>query len=178
MSMTSRLSCLAAALLWLPAALAQLNPPLTGAGAASPAPVAAPAPSPAAAVSPAPALPGARPLVRQVPATPPTGVTQAVPVPVPNAASAPATPSAAAPVVAAPPAPSPSAAAARPGSASMRAGSGDTVRGLMALQASGRAAGPARPVLGPTATAAWDRYVESFTQPIPEWFERRVDDVQ
>ncbi|MBU4613061.1 DUF3613 domain-containing protein, partial [Achromobacter sp. GG226] len=66
MSVTYRLSCLVAALLWLPAAMAQLNPPLTG-GAASAAPAAAP-------VNPAPE----RPLVRQVPAVP--GGAQALPV--------------------------------------------------------------------------------------------------
>ncbi|WP_235491016.1 DUF3613 domain-containing protein [Achromobacter sp. DMS1] len=25
------------------------------------------------------------------------------------------------------------------------------------------------------ATAAWDRYLASFTHPVPEWFQKRVD---
>lgn len=52
---------------------------------------------------------------------------------------------------------------------------GDVTRGLLAAQADGRRAGAALPVLGPVSTAAWNRYLESFSRPIPEWFQKRVD---
>ncbi|WZB76636.1 DUF3613 domain-containing protein [Achromobacter insuavis] len=42
---------------------------------------------------------------------------------------------------------------------------GDITRGLLAAQAGRRAA--ALPVLGAASTAAWNRYVDSFTRPIP-----------
>lgn len=51
---------------------------------------------------------------------------------------------------------------------------GDITRGLLAAQADGRRAGAALPVLGATSTAAWNRYLESFSHPIPEWFTKRV----
>uniref|UniRef100_UPI001F12B8DC DUF3613 domain-containing protein n=2 Tax=Alcaligenes xylosoxydans xylosoxydans TaxID=85698 RepID=UPI001F12B8DC len=52
---------------------------------------------------------------------------------------------------------------------------GDITRGLLAAQADGRRAGAALPVLGAVSTAAWNRYVNSFTRPIPEWFTKRVE---
>ncbi|WP_447920874.1 DUF3613 domain-containing protein [Achromobacter aegrifaciens] len=52
---------------------------------------------------------------------------------------------------------------------------GDVTRGLLAAQADGRRAGNALPVLGPVSTAAWNRYLESFRRPIPEWFDRNVE---
>lgn len=52
---------------------------------------------------------------------------------------------------------------------------GDVTRGLLAAQADGRRAGNALPVLGPVSTAAWNRYVESFKQPIPVWFDKNVE---
>jgi hypothetical protein len=52
---------------------------------------------------------------------------------------------------------------------------GALVRALMAAQADGRRAGPLLPMLGPVATASWDRYLESFKHPIPEWFRERVE---
>jgi len=52
---------------------------------------------------------------------------------------------------------------------------GDVTRGLLAAQADGRRAGAALPVLGAVSTAAWDRYLASFTHPVPEWFQKRVD---
>ncbi|AVJ28932.1 DUF3613 domain-containing protein [Achromobacter spanius] len=52
---------------------------------------------------------------------------------------------------------------------------GDVTRGLLAAQADGRRAGNALPVLGQVSTAAWNRYVESFKQPIPVWFDRNVE---
>ncbi|MBV7486660.1 DUF3613 domain-containing protein [Bordetella sp. BOR01] len=51
---------------------------------------------------------------------------------------------------------------------------GDVTRGLLAAQADGRRAGGALPILGPVSTASWDRYLESFRQPIPQWFTERV----
>lgn len=52
---------------------------------------------------------------------------------------------------------------------------GDVTRGLLAAQADGRRAGNALPVLGPVSTAAWNRYLESFSHPIPEYFQKRVE---
>lgn len=52
---------------------------------------------------------------------------------------------------------------------------GITTRGLLAAQADGRRAGPELPILGPVATASWQRYVESFEHPIPEYFVTRVN---
>lgn len=52
---------------------------------------------------------------------------------------------------------------------------GDVTRGLLAAQADGRRAGNALPVLGPVSTAAWNRYLDSFKHPIPEWFDRHVE---
>lgn len=51
---------------------------------------------------------------------------------------------------------------------------GDVTRGVMAAQADGRRAGGALPVLGPVASAAWTRYLNSFSHPIPERFAERV----
>jgi hypothetical protein len=52
---------------------------------------------------------------------------------------------------------------------------GITTRGLLAAQADGRRAGPELPILGPVATASWQRYVESFEHPIPDFFTTRVN---
>lgn len=51
---------------------------------------------------------------------------------------------------------------------------GDVTRALLAAQADGRRAGGALPILGPVATASWKRYLESFEQPIPQWFTEKV----
>ncbi|MPS76789.1 MAG: DUF3613 domain-containing protein [Achromobacter sp.] len=132
------------------ASLAQSNAPLTGsmsgAGSAS-----APASAPAQAL-PQAQLP-ARPVVQQVQS----------PMPQP-AAAAPATASAPGTATPAP------AQAAAPEEAF-----GDVTRGLLAAQADGRRAGNALPVLGPVSTAAWNRYLESFSHPIPEYFRKRVE---
>jgi hypothetical protein len=48
-------------------------------------------------------------------------------------------------------------------------------RGLLAAQADGRRAGGALPILGPVSTAAWNRYLDSFKHPIPEWMQKRVE---
>ncbi|CAP43715.1 DUF3613 domain-containing protein [Bordetella petrii] len=125
-------------------AAAQMNAPLTGGAAAQPAAVAAPA-APAAQ-----AMPN-RPVVRQVqtpmPAAAPQGATGGAAV-----ASAPA----------------------QAASAPQRENFGDVTRGLLAAQADGRRAGGALPILGPVSTAAWNRYLESFRQPIPQWFTEKV----
>ncbi|KNE26149.1 DUF3613 domain-containing protein, partial [Achromobacter spanius] len=52
---------------------------------------------------------------------------------------------------------------------------GDVTRGLLAAQADGRRAGAMLPVLGPVSTAAWNRYLESFSHPIPEYLQKRVE---
>lgn len=58
---------------------------------------------------------------------------------------------------------------------------GQVTRSLLAAQASGtlngrNVAGQALPALGATAGLTWQRYVDSFTHPIPEWFEEKVED--
>ncbi|ALM83995.1 DUF3613 domain-containing protein [Bordetella sp. N] len=71
-------------------------------------------------------------------------------------------------------APRPSATAAAPADEGP-AGAGGITRALMAAQADGRRAAPPQPMLGPIATASWQRYLNSFNQPIPQWFRERVD---
>ncbi|AKP89703.1 DUF3613 domain-containing protein [Achromobacter ruhlandii] len=103
------------------------------------------------------------------------GVAQAAPVPATAPAAAPAAQMPARPVVqqvqTPMPQPAPQA-AAQPEQA--REEFGDITRGLLAAQADGRRAGAALPVLGAASTAAWNRYIDSFTRPIPEWFDKRV----
>ncbi|OZI78030.1 hypothetical protein CAL22_05290 [Bordetella genomosp. 12] len=48
---------------------------------------------------------------------------------------------------------------------------GDVTRALMEAQADGRRAGPGLRLQGPVATAAWRRYLNSFDQPLPQWFD-------
>ncbi|WAI85996.1 MULTISPECIES: DUF3613 domain-containing protein [Achromobacter] len=124
---------------------AQSNAPLTGGMTSSP---------PAAA--PAQALPQA-----QLPARP---VVQQVQTPMPQpAASAAASTQVAQPAQGAQPA------------APAEEAFGDVTRGLLAAQADGRRAGNMLPVLGPVSTAAWNRYLESFSHPIPEFLQKRVE---
>lgn len=134
---------------------AQNNAPLTG-GMAGSAPqavmaqaaAARPAVAQAAVAQPVPPAAGTitdRPVVRQV----------ASPMPVPAAPAAPA--------------------AAQAAGAAADSGPGELTRALLAAQADGRRAGPALPMQGPVATAAWDRYLDSFRRPIPEWFRERVE---
>ena len=53
---------------------------------------------------------------------------------------------------------------------------GETTRDLMAAQAAGdQATATPLPTLGATASQARDRYLESFSHPIPEWFKQNVD---
>ena len=51
---------------------------------------------------------------------------------------------------------------------------GDETQALLALQASGMAAGPGLPMLGATTTRAHKRYLDSFAYPIPEFFSAVV----
>lgn len=148
------------------ASLAQSNAPLTGnmtsgapaAGtpaAGSPA-AGSPAGSPAAAAAPVSTLPQAqlpqRPVVQQV----------QTPMPQPAAQSAQAAPAAAATQTAS-------------SAPAVEENFGDVTRALLAAQADGRRAGGALPVLGPVSTAAWNRYLDSFSHPIPEYLQKRVE---
>ncbi|WP_263913534.1 DUF3613 domain-containing protein [Achromobacter sp. 79A6] len=103
------------------------------------------------------------------------GAAQATPVPAAPAAAAPAGQMPSRPVVQQVQTPMPQPAPqAAPQAAEAPEAFGDITRGLLAAQADGRRAGAALPVLGPVSTAAWNRYVDSFTRPIPEWFTKRV----
>ncbi len=104
------------------------------------------------------------------------GVAQASPVAPVAPAAAPAAQMPARPVVQQVQTPMPQAAAqpAPQPAAEAPEAFGDITRGLLAAQADGRRAGAALPVLGAASTAAWNRYVDSFTRPIPEWFTKRV----
>jgi hypothetical protein len=53
---------------------------------------------------------------------------------------------------------------------------GATTRALLREQAAGTRAGPAQTIPGPAASAAYQRYLDSFTHPIPEKFEHAVED--
>ncbi|WP_449466359.1 DUF3613 domain-containing protein [Stenotrophomonas humi] len=48
---------------------------------------------------------------------------------------------------------------------------GDTTRALLRMQADGSHAGNALPMLGETASRSYQRYLNSFDHPIPEYFE-------
>lgn len=52
---------------------------------------------------------------------------------------------------------------------------GSTTRHLLQLQADNAIAGPPRPMLGAEASAAYQRYLDSFNHPIPEFFETNVE---
>lgn len=51
---------------------------------------------------------------------------------------------------------------------------GDVTSSLLQMQAQGKAAGAALPMLGATATLSWQRYQDSFKHKIPESFNRTV----
>jgi len=138
------------------ASLAQSNAPLTGnmtSGAPAAGTPAAGSPAVAAPVS---TLPQAqlpqRPVVQQV----------QTPMPQPAAQSAQAAPAAAATQTAS-------------SAPAVEENFGDVTRALLAAQADGRRAGGALPVLGPVSTAAWNRYLDSFSHPIPEYLQKRVE---
>ncbi|MGH8054125.1 MAG: DUF3613 domain-containing protein [Stenotrophomonas sp.] len=56
-------------------------------------------------------------------------------------------------------------------STSTRSQVGDTTRALLRMQADGSHAGNALPMLGETASRSYQRYLNSFDHPIPEYFE-------
>jgi Protein of unknown function (DUF3613) len=51
---------------------------------------------------------------------------------------------------------------------------GDVTHILLQAQADGRVAGSRLPMLGATADASWERYLESFKHPLPEFYENKV----
>ena len=51
---------------------------------------------------------------------------------------------------------------------------GDTTRQLLRMQAEGRYAGKALPILGDQGAASYQRYLKSFEHEIPEFFEANV----
>lgn len=51
---------------------------------------------------------------------------------------------------------------------------GDVTRTLLQAQVDGRVAGPRLPILGATADASWQRYLDSFKHPLPERFEEAI----
>lgn len=51
---------------------------------------------------------------------------------------------------------------------------GDVTHTLLQAQADGRVGGPRLPMLGATADASWQRYLDSFKHPLPERFENTV----
>ncbi|WP_082806936.1 DUF3613 domain-containing protein [Collimonas pratensis] len=73
---------------------------------------------------------------------------------------------------AAAPAQSPST-AARPEQAP-RVHIGDVTHTLLQAQADGRVAGARLPMLGATADVSWQRYLDSFKHPLPEFYENKV----
>lgn len=81
-----------------------------------------------------------------------------------------------------PPAPPPPGAAATPAAPVVppapyrhRPEIGDATRSLLQLQASGRQAAPALPILGDQADASYRRYLRSFEHEIPEFFKTGVE---
>lgn len=52
---------------------------------------------------------------------------------------------------------------------------GPATHRLLRMQASNIHAAPPRPMLGDEASAAYKRYLDSFSHPIPEFFQTEVD---
>lgn len=48
---------------------------------------------------------------------------------------------------------------------------GDVTSEVVRMQAEGRQAGQALPMLGATASPSWKRYIDSFSHPIPQFYE-------
>jgi len=61
-----------------------------------------------------------------------------------------------------------------PAGAETRIRVGDVTHALLQAQADGRVAGPRLPMLGATADISWQRYLDSFKHPLPEFFENKV----
>ncbi|MGI4812251.1 MAG: DUF3613 domain-containing protein [Janthinobacterium lividum] len=53
---------------------------------------------------------------------------------------------------------------------------GDVTTLLLTAQADGSVAAPRLPMLGATASAAYKRYLDSFSHPIPEYFQEKIHD--
>lgn len=51
---------------------------------------------------------------------------------------------------------------------------GNDTRSLLRMQADSQRAGRVVPVSGVAASKAWERYLNSFTHPIPEFMEERI----
>lgn len=51
---------------------------------------------------------------------------------------------------------------------------GDVTHSLLQAQADGRVAGPRLPMLGVTADVSWQRYLDSFKHPLPDFYENKV----
>lgn len=51
---------------------------------------------------------------------------------------------------------------------------GETTHQLLELQASGRAGAPVQPMTGDEAAASYKRFIDSFSHPIPEYFQTMV----
>ena len=141
-------SCLLASVLGGTAAQAQTPPLLQGRFDAPPAVAPVSAPSGSVPANPAPTPAPQRPTVANV------DLTQA-----PPPASAPAPASAVVRRVEAAP----------PGKES------HAVKQALTMQASGRHAGPPRPMMGLTASASLKRYVDSFKHPIPEFYQSETE---
>jgi hypothetical protein len=108
---------------------------------------------------------GRNPAPAATPAATPVGPAQAVatdPQALPPPASAPI------------PAPQNTDYAAAPDDGADRAAIGYTTRQLLQMQASGSHAGNRLPMLGDEASASYQRYIQSFTHPIPEFYESKV----
>lgn len=154
-------SCLLASVLGGTAAQAQTPPLLQGRFDAPPAVAPVSAPSGSVPANPAPTPAPQRPTVANV------DLTQA-----PPPASAPA--SAVVRRVEAGPSRAPAqrvaaVEAAPPGKEN------HAVKQALTMQASGRHAGPPRPMMGLTASASLKRYVDSFKHPIPEFYQSETE---
>ncbi|PUA19805.1 DUF3613 domain-containing protein [Glaciimonas sp. PCH181] len=134
---------------FLPALQAQSNQPVTGNMAQ--APMTTPAPV---------APPRATYVAPTQPVAPPQAAAYVEPPVAPVAAAAVQEPA---------PAPTPVAEQAIP-----RTRVGDVTRTLLQAQADGRVAAPRLPMLGAAADASYQRYLESFKHPLPEFFENKV----
>ena len=90
------------------------------------------------------------------------------------AATPPATaqPASAAPATAAAAAPAAQPIAAAPAASGRKSRpNGDVTNAVLRAQAEGRLAGQALPMLGATASPSWKRYIDSFSLPIPDFYE-------
>jgi hypothetical protein len=107
-------------------------------------------------------------------ATPVAASVPAAQVDVPNPPAPPPPPPASAPVVAPQGTDYAPAPAYAPDDGADRAAIGYTTRQLLQMQASGSQAGNHLPMLGDEASASYQRYIQSFTHPIPEFYETAV----